>query len=65
MRTRDGLCVKVQEIREDLYSVRFCVFSFTLQSGGRYSLFQITTQKSLLNPSIERLTVSPRSSEPS
>lgn len=65
MRTRDGLCVKVQEIREDLYTVRFYVFSFTLQSGGRYSLFQITKQKSLLNPSIERLTVSLCSSEQS
>lgn len=65
MRTRDGLCAKVQEIREDLYSVRFYVFSFMLQSGGRYSLFQITKQKSLLNPSIERLTVSLCSSEQS
>lgn len=65
MRTRDDLCVKVQEIREDLYSVRFYVVSFTLQSGGRYSLFQITKQKSLLNPSIEQLTVSLCSSEQS
>lgn len=65
MRTRDGLCVKVQEIREDSYSVRFYVFSFTLQGGRRYSLFQITKQKSLLNPSIARLTVSLRSTEQS